>query len=100
MLITLVDPVIVPRNVEVVADRLVIVPLVTTSLVDVVVPVVRFGIVPVVIVPDVKMPAVPVVVPEVSVGIVPFVIVTPENVPLVSVSENSLLVVQVARHRF
>ena len=68
MLTTLVDPVIVPRNVEVVADRFVIVPFVTTSFVEVVVPVVRVGIVPVVIVA-----AVDVVVPNVPVSIVPVV---------------------------
>ena len=82
MLTTFVDPVIVPRNVDVVADRFVIVPLVTTSLVDVVVPVVRVGINPVVIVPDVKMQAVPVVVPAVSVGIVPSVMLAVLDVKL------------------
>jgi len=63
MLTTFVDPVIVPRNVEVVADRFVIVPFVTTSLVDVVVPVVRVGIVPSVMlaVLDVKLAIVPLV---------------------------------------
>jgi hypothetical protein len=105
MLTTFVDPVIVPRNVDVVADRFVIVPFVTTSFVEVVVPVVRFGIVPVVIVaavdvvvpnvpvgmtpvvivPDVKMPAVPVVVPVVRVGINPVVIVPDVKMPAVPV---------------
>jgi hypothetical protein len=82
MLTTFVDPVIVPRNVDVVAERLVIVPLVTTAFVDVVVPAVRVGITPVVIVPDVNTPAVPVVVPAVSVGIVPSVMLAVLDVKL------------------
>jgi len=85
MLITFVDPVIVPRNVDVVADRFAIVPVVLFRVATV---------------PDVKMPAVPVVVPAVSVGIkavvsVPFVIVAAVDVvvPNVPVGIRAVVIV-------